>query len=54
MGVKRVFPLSEDDDNLAYTRWNCKYHIVLHPNIEKSYYGVLRKGTAHILEGYVS
>ena len=28
----------EEIDSLAHTRWNCKYHIVLHQNIgEKQY-----------------
>ena len=27
-----------DTNSLAHTKWNCKYHIVLHRNTEEKYF----------------
>lgn len=35
--------MSNDDKSLAYTRWNCKYHIIFTPKYRrKVIYGQLR------------
>jgi putative transposase len=42
--------LSKDDNSLAHTRWNCKYHIVFTPKYRrKNIYGELKKDIGRIL-----
>ncbi|MGC3752225.1 transposase, partial [Enterococcus faecium] len=42
--------MSNDDKSLAYTRWNCKYHIIFTPKYQrKVIYGQLRKDLGKIL-----
>ena len=42
--------MSKDDNSLAHTRWNCKYHIVFTPKYRrKVIYGKLRQDIGHIL-----
>ena len=39
-----------DINSLAHTKWNCKYHIVLHQSIaRKIIYGQLKRDIANIL-----
>lgn len=32
-----------DENSLAHTKWDCKYHIVLHQSLEDKKYMELRK-----------
>ena len=42
--------MSNDDKSLAYTRWNCKYHIIFTPKYRrKVIYRQLRKDIGKIL-----
>jgi putative transposase len=42
--------LSKDDNSLAHTRWNCKYHIIFTPKYRrKNIYGELKQAIGRIL-----
>ncbi|MCC7666203.1 IS200/IS605 family transposase [Liquorilactobacillus satsumensis] len=42
--------MSKDDNSLAHTRWNCKYHIVFTPKYRRrNIYGELKKDIGRIL-----
>ncbi len=48
--IERSFFMSNDDKSLAYTRWNCKYHIIFTPKYRrKVIYEQLRKDLGKIL-----
>ncbi|EBB5264822.1 IS200/IS605 family transposase, partial [Salmonella enterica] len=39
-----------DEKSLAYTRWNCKYHIVFAPKYRRqAFYGEKRRAVGSIL-----
>ena len=39
-----------DDESLAHTKWNCKYHIVFAPKYRRQViYGKTRRGIGRIL-----
>lgn len=37
--------MSYNDDlhSLSHTKWNCKYHVVLHQNIEENHFMMLEE-----------
>ncbi|KRL06261.1 IS200/IS605 family transposase [Liquorilactobacillus hordei] len=42
--------MSKDDNSLAHTRWNCKYHIIFTPKYRrKNIYGELKQDIGRIL-----
>ncbi|MFT9411198.1 IS200/IS605 family transposase [Liquorilactobacillus hordei] len=42
--------MSKDDNSLAHTRWNCKYHIIFIPKYRcKNIYGELKQDIGRIL-----